>query len=77
MGFPIHSLRQRLSQMQEEPDFHTYLQSEVSGQPGLAVFGSYTTAAQFQLNDGQVEQQLANGSVLYLNGVLVFSLAHK
>ena len=63
--------------MQEEPDFHTNLQSEVSGQPGLAVFGSYTTAAQFQLNDGQVEQQLANGSVLYLNGVLVFSLAHK
>ncbi|KAL5523204.1 hypothetical protein ACEPAF_1471 [Sanghuangporus sanghuang] len=51
----------------EAPNFHTYLQSAESGQPGPAVFGSYTTAAQFQLNDGQVEQQLADGSVLYLN----------
>ncbi|THH11429.1 hypothetical protein EW145_g654 [Phellinidium pouzarii] len=51
----------------EEPLFHQYLQSQVSGTPGPAIFGSYTTAAQFQLNDGQVEQQLADGSVLYLN----------
>jgi len=28
--------------------------------------GSYLTAAQFQLNVGQVEQQLADGSLLYL-----------
>jgi len=51
----------------EAPNFHTYLQSSVSGTASPAVFGSYTTAAQFQLNDGQVEQQLADGSVLYLN----------
>ncbi|KAI5123241.1 hypothetical protein M0805_001330 [Coniferiporia weirii] len=51
----------------EEPNFHTYLQSAVSGTPGPAVLGSYTIAAQFQLNNGQVEQQLADGSVLYLN----------
>jgi len=50
----------------EDPNFHHYLQSSTSGTASTAVFGSYLTAAQFQLNGGQVEQQLADGTVLYL-----------
>ena len=51
----------------EDPNFHKYLQSSVSGEAGPAVMGDYTTAAQFVLTDGQLEQQLPDG-VLYLNG---------
>jgi len=50
----------------EDPEFHHYLQSAVSGQPGPAVLGDYTTAAQFQINNGQMEQQLPSG-ILYLH----------
>lgn len=51
----------------EEPDFHHYLQSAVSGEVGPAVMGDYTTAAQFQITNGQLVQQLPDG-VLYLHG---------
>jgi len=50
----------------EAPNFHHYLQSTTPGTASLAVFGDYTTAAQFQLNGGQVEQHLASGGILYL-----------
>ncbi len=53
----------------EDPEFHHYLQSAVSGQAGPAVLGDYTTAAQFQINNGQLEQQLPSG-ILYLHGEL-------
>jgi hypothetical protein len=65
--FSLLSLQcQTLTTSQEDPNFHHYLQSSTPGTASLAVFGDYTTAAQFQLNSGQVEQQLAGGSVLYL-----------
>ncbi|TDL25215.1 hypothetical protein BD410DRAFT_785086 [Rickenella mellea] len=51
----------------EAPNFHKYLQSSVSGTASSAVFGDYTTAAQIQLVNGQVVQQLSGGKVLYLN----------
>ncbi|KAH8113774.1 hypothetical protein DFH11DRAFT_274475 [Phellopilus nigrolimitatus] len=37
----------------EEPDFHTYLQSAVSDTAGLVVFGSYSIAASFSSTMGR------------------------
>ncbi|TDL21807.1 hypothetical protein BD410DRAFT_771148 [Rickenella mellea] len=51
----------------EAPNFQWYLQSSVSGAASPAVVGDSTTAAQFQLVNGQVVQQLGAGNVLYLN----------
>ncbi|TDL20457.1 carbohydrate-binding module family 1 protein [Rickenella mellea] len=51
----------------EAPNLHKYLQSALPGYPLNAVLGSYTTAAQIQLVNGQVVQQAGAGELLYLN----------
>ncbi|KAJ2982992.1 hypothetical protein NUW54_g10679 [Trametes sanguinea] len=51
--------------MQEDPNFHQYLRSEVINTAGDAVLGDYTTAAQFQIVDGQLIQMVPDGSKLY------------
>jgi len=43
------------------------LQSATLGQPGPAVLGDYTTAAQFQITNGQLVQELGNGQALYMH----------
>jgi hypothetical protein len=40
----------------ESPYFHYYLQSQTLYQTGTGVLGSYTTAGQFQVVDGQLVQ---------------------
>ncbi|KAG8893910.1 hypothetical protein FRC01_013274 [Tulasnella sp. 417] len=50
----------------EAPNFHKYLQSYHSYAPGDAILGDYTTAAQFNIINGQLEHYLPDGSVLYL-----------
>ncbi|KAG8986402.1 hypothetical protein FRB90_004046 [Tulasnella sp. 427] len=50
----------------EAPNFHKYLQSYHSYAPGDAILGDYTTAAQFNIVNGQLEHYLPNGSVLYM-----------
>ncbi|KAG9023407.1 hypothetical protein FS837_005828 [Tulasnella sp. UAMH 9824] len=50
----------------EAPNFHKYLQSYHSYAPGDAILGDYTTAAQFNIVNGQLEHYLPNGSLLYL-----------
>ncbi|KAI0672447.1 hypothetical protein C8Q78DRAFT_1077967 [Trametes maxima] len=49
----------------EAPNFHQYLRSEVENTAGDAVLGDYTTAAQFQIVDGQLVQLTATGTKLY------------
>ncbi|KAL7284562.1 carbohydrate-binding module family 1 protein [Trametes coccinea BRFM310] len=49
----------------EDPNFHQYLRSEVINTAGDAVLGDYTTAAQFQIVDGQLIQMVPDGSKLY------------
>ncbi|KAI0325713.1 hypothetical protein GY45DRAFT_1260386 [Cubamyces sp. BRFM 1775] len=49
----------------EDPNFHQYLRSEVMNTAGDAVLGDYTTAAQFQIVDGQLVQLVPDGSKLY------------
>ncbi|KAH9885239.1 hypothetical protein C8Q73DRAFT_305775 [Cubamyces lactineus] len=49
----------------EDPNFHQYLRSEVINTAGDAVLGDYTTAAQFQIVDGQLVQLVPDGSKLY------------
>ncbi|KAG6839877.1 hypothetical protein C0991_010859, partial [Blastosporella zonata] len=49
---------------QEDPNFHKYLQSEVLNTASDAVLGSPSTAAQFQITNGQLIQN-ANGTPLY------------
>ncbi|KAI0634083.1 hypothetical protein C8Q77DRAFT_1109676 [Trametes polyzona] len=49
----------------EAPNFHQYLRSEVEGTAGDAVLGDYTTAAQFQIVDGQLIQLVPDGTKLY------------
>ncbi|KAJ3778984.1 carbohydrate-binding module family 1 protein [Lentinula raphanica] len=41
----------------EEPYFHYYLQSITPGNATAAIMGSYTSAAQFQVTDGQLIQE--------------------
>ncbi|KAJ7507175.1 carbohydrate-binding module family 1 protein [Mycena galericulata] len=48
----------------EDPNFHKYLQSEVLNTASTAVLGDYTTAAQFQVVNGQLIQN-AGGTNLY------------
>ncbi|KAG6908901.1 hypothetical protein DXG01_002879 [Tephrocybe rancida] len=48
----------------EDPNFHKYLQSEVLNTVSDAVLGSPSTAAQFQITNGQLIQN-ANGTPLY------------
>ncbi|KIO18954.1 carbohydrate-binding module family 1 protein [Tulasnella calospora MUT 4182] len=50
----------------EAPNFHKYLQSYHSYAPGDAILGDYTTAAQFNIVNGQLEHYLPDGSLLYL-----------
>ena len=45
------------------------MQSQTSGKEGTAVLGSHTTAAQIQLVNGQIVQQLSGGGKLYLTGL--------
>jgi hypothetical protein len=49
---------------QEAPTFHQYLESQVLGTASPAVVGDYTTAAQFQVINGQLIQN-AGGKNLY------------
>ncbi|KAF8186343.1 hypothetical protein BJ912DRAFT_971451 [Pholiota molesta] len=49
----------------EDPNFHQYLQSEILNSVGLAVLGSPTTAAQFQITTAGQLIQNANGTPLY------------
>ena len=50
---------------QEDPNFHQYLRSEVAGTASDAVLGDPDTAAQFQIVDGQLVQEVPDGSKLY------------
>ncbi|PIL29226.1 hypothetical protein GSI_09275 [Ganoderma sinense ZZ0214-1] len=49
----------------EDPNFHQYLRSEVANTASDAVLGDPSTAAQFQITDGQLIQLLPDGSSLY------------
>ncbi|KAH9474647.1 Endo-1,4-beta-xylanase C [Psilocybe cubensis] len=48
----------------EDPNFHKYLQSEILNTASDAVLGDPSTAAQFQITNGQLIQN-ANGTPLY------------
>ncbi|PPQ96956.1 hypothetical protein CVT26_005978 [Gymnopilus dilepis] len=48
----------------EDPNFHQYLRSETINQPGPAVLGDPSLAAQFQITNGQLIQN-AGGTPLY------------
>ena len=50
---------------QEDPNFHQYLRSEVANTASDAVLGDPSTAAQFQITDGQLIQLLPDGTSLY------------
>ena len=49
----------------EDPNFHKYLQSEVLGTASDAVLGDPSTASQFQIVDGQLVQEVPDGTQLY------------
>lgn len=49
----------------EDPQFHKYLQSNPLYTASGAVLGSYTTAGQFNVVNGQLVQLLGDGSLLY------------
>jgi len=49
----------------EDPNFHKYLQSEVLGTASQAVLGDPSTAAQFQITNGQLIQSAPDGTSLY------------
>ena len=51
--------------IQEDPNFHKYLRSEVAGTVSDAILGDPDTAAQFQIVDGQLIQLIPDGSKLY------------
>ncbi|KAF9521780.1 carbohydrate-binding module family 1 protein [Crepidotus variabilis] len=46
-----------------DPNFHKYLQSEVTGTPSDAVLADRTTAAQFQITNGQLIQSVSGGNL--------------
>ena len=50
---------------QEDPNFHQYLRSEVANTASDAVLGDPSTAAQFQITNGQLIQLLPDGTSLY------------
>jgi hypothetical protein len=54
---------------QEDPNFHKYLRSITANQPGTAVLGDPTTAAQFVIQNGQLIQyaNLSASTPLYAN----------
>ncbi|RDL33810.1 uncharacterized protein BP5553_08178 [Venustampulla echinocandica] len=49
-----------------DPNFHKYLQTKPQYVPGTAILDSYTSAGQFQIVDGQLEQLITDG-LLYAN----------
>ncbi|KAH9937798.1 uncharacterized protein BXZ73DRAFT_100013 [Epithele typhae] len=49
----------------EDPNFHKYLRSETIGTASDAVLGDPDTAAQFQINNGQLVQLVPGGTKLY------------
>lgn len=49
----------------EDPNFHQYLRSETLNSVGTAVLGDPVDAAQFQINNGQLEQLVPDGTILY------------
>ncbi|KAK6082684.1 hypothetical protein SCUP234_00391 [Seiridium cupressi] len=50
------------------PNFHKYLQTNPAYKPGVAILESYTTAGQFNVQDGQLVANTGTGSdPLYLN----------
>lgn len=51
--------------VQEDPNFHKYLRSEVANTASDAVLGEPDTAAQFQITGGQLVQMVPDGSKLY------------
>ena len=51
--------------LQEDPNFHKYLRSEVMETASDAILGEPDTAAQFQITGGQLIQMLPDGSKLY------------
>lgn len=51
--------------LQEDPNFHKYLRSEVDGTASDAILGDPDTAAQFQIVSGQLVQEVPDGSKLY------------
>lgn len=52
-----HQVLLVLNAWQEDPYFHYYLQSITPGVATSAIMGSYTSAAQFQVTNGQLVQQ--------------------
>jgi len=49
----------------EDPEFHYYLQSQVLNSPGDAVISNPATAAQNNIVNGQLQQFLPSGGILY------------
>ncbi|EAU83902.1 hypothetical protein CC1G_10307 [Coprinopsis cinerea okayama7 len=58
---PGHSFIRAVS----APNFRKYLRSQVRGRASDAVLGEYTEAALFRLENGQLIQNVPDGSVLY------------
>ncbi|SPQ24182.1 bd6c0bca-53d7-4967-a6a4-9adccae7b7f8 [Thermothielavioides terrestris] len=44
----------------EAPNFHKYLQTKPANVPGTAILDSYTTAGQFNIEDGQLVNKVSN-----------------
>lgn len=61
----LYTLLNWIDFWQEDPNFHQYLRSQVIGNASTAVLGDYTTAAQFQVQDGQLVQMVPDGTLLY------------
>ncbi|EKM56726.1 carbohydrate-binding module family 1 protein [Phanerochaete carnosa HHB-10118-sp] len=51
----------------EDPNYHQYLRSETINTVGTAVLGDPVDAAQFQILNGQLEQMVPDGTILYAN----------
>lgn len=50
------------------PNFHKYLQTKPANKPGTAILESYTTAGQYNVQDGQLVANIGTGTApLYLN----------
>lgn len=59
------------------PNFHKYLQTKPQYVPGTAIMDSYTTAGQFQIVDGQLEQRTFSSSISSPPARFsVFSISH-
>lgn len=51
----------------ESPNYHSYLQAQPTLSAGLAYLDDYTTAGQFQIEDGQVVMNTGTLPALYMN----------